>query len=113
MSHVGTAGHHWEGGIMPTQAARVTVVQAESERLTQYLAALPEEAWSRPSACDLWEVRDVMAHLIDDANAYIDWITRGLQGDTSAPPGWLAPGTFTTASPVELQQVEAAMAQSA
>jgi hypothetical protein len=29
---------------MSTQAARVTVVQTESERLTQYLAALPEEA---------------------------------------------------------------------
>ena len=98
---------------MSTQAASVTVVQTESERLTQYLAALPEEAWSRPSACTLWEVRDVVAHLIDGANAYIDWITRGLQGDTSAPTGWPAPGTFTTASPVQRQQMEAAMAQSA
>jgi hypothetical protein len=54
-----------------------------------------------------------VAHLIDDANAYIDWITRGLQGDTSAPPGWPAPGTFTTALPAQRQQMEAAMAQSA
>jgi len=98
---------------MSIQAASITVVQTESERLAQYLATLPEEAWSMPSACALWEVRDVVAHLIDDANAYIDWITRGLQGDTSAPPGWLAPGTFTTASPAQRQQMEAAMAQSA
>ena len=97
---------------MSTQAASVTVVQTESERLAQYLATLPEEAWSTPSACALWEVRDVVAHLIDAANSYIDWITRGLQGDTSAPPGWPAPGTFTTASPAERQQMDAAIAQS-
>jgi uncharacterized protein (TIGR03083 family) len=98
---------------MSTQAASVTVVQTESERLTQYLAALREEAWSTPSACALWEVRDVVAHLIDGANAYIDWITRGQQGNTAAPPGWPVPGSFTTASPAQLQQMEAAMAQSA
>jgi uncharacterized protein (TIGR03083 family) len=86
---------------MSTQAASVTVVQTESERLAQYLAALPEEAWSTPSACALWEVRDVVAHLIDAANSYIEWITRGLQEDTSAPTGHPAPGTFTTASPAE------------
>jgi uncharacterized protein (TIGR03083 family) len=97
---------------MSTQAARVTVVQTESERLTQYLAALPEEAWSTPSACALWEVRDVVAHLVDAANSYIDWITRGLQEDTSAPTGWPAPGIFTTASPAEQQQMETAVAQS-
>ena len=97
---------------MAAQAASVTVVQTESERLAQYLATLPEEAWSMPSACALWEVRDVVAHLIDAANSYIDWITRGLQGDTSAPTGWPAPGTFTTASPAQRQQMETAVAQS-
>jgi uncharacterized protein (TIGR03083 family) len=97
---------------MSTQAASVAVVQTESERLTQYLAALSEEAWSTPSACALWEVRDVVAHLIDDANAYIDWITRGLREDTPAPTGWPAPGTFTTASPAERQRMETAVAQS-
>ena len=97
---------------MSTQAASVTIVQTESERLAYYLAALPEEAWSMPSACAPWEVRDVVAHLIDSANAYIDWITRGLQGDTSASTGWPAPGTFTTASPAEQQQMETAVAQS-
>src|SRR5215510_9307775 len=112
MSPVDTTGHHWKGGIMSTQAASVTVVQTESERLAQYLAALPEEAWSTPSACALWEVRDVVAHLIDAANSYIDWITRGLQGDISAPTGWPAPGTFTTASLAKRQQMETAVAQS-
>ena len=46
MLYVDTAGNHWEGEIMPTEAERVTVVQAEFERLKQYLAALPEDAWT-------------------------------------------------------------------
>jgi len=49
---------------MSTQAECVKVVQTESERLKQYLAALPQDAWTKPSACALWEVRDVVTHLI-------------------------------------------------
>src|SRR5437016_2467260 len=48
---------------MATQAELVTVVQTESERLQQYLAALPQDAWTTPSACALWEIRDVVAHM--------------------------------------------------
>jgi len=49
---------------MSTQAELVNVVQTESERLKQFLAALPQDAWTKPSACARWEVRDVVAHLI-------------------------------------------------
>ena len=49
---------------MSTQAELIKVVQTESERLQQYLAALPADAWTKPSACARWEVRDVVAHLI-------------------------------------------------
>ena len=45
----------------------VQLVIVESERLTQYLTALPPEAWRKPSACDRWEVRDVVAHLAGQA----------------------------------------------
>jgi len=48
---------------MSTQAECVTVLQTEFERLKQYLAALPADGWTKPSACALWEVRDVVAHL--------------------------------------------------
>jgi len=48
---------------MSTQAELVKAVQTESERLKQYLAALPQDAWTKPSACALWEVGDVVAHL--------------------------------------------------
>jgi len=101
MSHIGTEGNRWEGGIFSTQAESVKVVRTESERLKQYLAAMPEDAWTRLSAGALWEVCDVVAHLIIAANLYTEWITRGLQDDTSTPEGRPEPNTFNTVSPME------------
>jgi len=65
---------------MSTQAECVKVLQRECERLKQYLAALPQDVWTKPSACARWDVRDVVAHLIFAANYYTDCITRGLRG---------------------------------
>ena len=96
---------------MSTQAERVKVVQTEFERLKQYLATMPEEAWSKPSACVDWEVRDVVAHLIGAVNLYRDSITRGLQGDTSTPEGRPEPHTFILASPEERQKMATVKAQ--
>src|SRR6266702_1424852 len=89
---------------MSTQAELVTVVQTESERLKQYLAALPADAWTKPSACALWEVRDVVAHLIRVPDAYTLRITQGLQGDTSPPEGAPAPHIWKTHSQEERRQ---------
>jgi len=96
---------------MSTQAECVTVLQTESERLQQYLAALPQDAWTKPSACALWEVRDVVAHLITAVNLYTDCITRGLRGDTSTPEGRPEPSSLNTASQAERQQRATAAAQ--
>jgi hypothetical protein len=63
-------GNRQEGNTMSTQAECVTVLQTEFERLKQYLVALPADAWTTRSACALWEVRDVVAHLIFEANYY-------------------------------------------
>ena len=63
---------------MSTQADLVKVIQTESERLQQYLAALPADAWTKPSACALWDIRDVVAHLIRVPESYTVWITRAL-----------------------------------
>jgi len=96
-----------------TQAELVTVVQTESERLQQYLAALPADAWTKPSACALWDIRDVVAHLSGIANGYRDRITRGLRGDTSPSAGFPAPDIFTTLSGEERRQRATAFAQGA
>ena len=97
---------------MATEAERVKVVQTESERLKQYLAALPEDAWTKPSACALWEIRDVVAHLSSAANAYTGHITRGLRGDTSPPAaGRPAPHIFKTHTQEERRQWVAELGQ--
>ena len=36
---------------MEALAARVALIQAEAERLAQYLATLSPDAWRQPSAC--------------------------------------------------------------
>jgi uncharacterized protein (TIGR03083 family) len=80
---------------MATFADRVQVLQAESERIKQYLHALPSAALSQASACTAWQVQDVIAHLIGVAETYANSITRGLQGDTNPPPGRLPAGQST------------------
>jgi uncharacterized protein (TIGR03083 family) len=105
-------GNREEGNTMSTQAELVTVLQTESERLKQYLAALPVDAWTKPSACALWEIRDVMAHLSAIGHGYTDRITRGLGGDTSPfPAGFPAPHIFKTLSGEERRQRATAPAQ--
>lgn len=36
----------------------------EAARLDAYLSSLPDTAWSAPSRCEGWSVRDVVAHLL-------------------------------------------------
>jgi uncharacterized protein (TIGR03083 family) len=76
---------------MDTPAYLVTVFHAEAARLAQYLDTLPPSAWTQPSACEGWEVRDVLGHLTFVAEFYADVIARGVQGDTALlpdrPPG--------------------------
>src|SRR4030095_13043670 len=57
---------------MDAPEERVRLVLAESERLKQYLHSLPPEAWRKPSACDRWEGRDVVAHLALGAEIYAE-----------------------------------------
>ena len=69
---------------MVTLQDLVNLVKSESERLTEYLNGLPSEAWSQASACDLWQVRDVVAHLTWAAEGFAESISRGVRGDASA-----------------------------
>ena len=73
----------------------IATLQAESERITQYLTHLPPSAWQHASACSAWQVRDVVAHLVGVANFYADNIARGLQGDAGPPPGRPPAGSIT------------------
>ena len=83
---------------MDSPEERVKIAFRESERLKEYLSSLPTEAWNRPSACDLWEVRDVVAHLAMAAESYTGRIYQSLQGDSSPQEGRPAPGTGNATS---------------
>jgi uncharacterized protein (TIGR03083 family) len=87
---------------MASPIERVKLLQHESERLKRYLNALPPEAWNRPSSCAGWEVRDVVAHLVLQAEVFTEWVYRGLQGDASAPEGLPDAGTVNAGSMSEV-----------
>jgi uncharacterized protein (TIGR03083 family) len=71
------------------------LVQSEAERLARYLHTLSPAAWMQPSLCEGWEVRDVVAHLIRLAELYVNFISRGLQGDTTPPPEFQSSGVLS------------------
>ena len=83
---------------MDSPEERVRIATAESERLKAYLSSLPTEAWNKPSACERWDVRDVVSHLAWVAEAYIERTDESLQWDPSTPHGQLAPGPIKAAS---------------
>src|SRR5262245_42846110 len=86
---------------MDSPEETVKLVIAESERLIRYLHTLLPEAWRTLSACNRWEVRDVVAHLAAQGQFYADMVSRSLQGDTSTPAGRPAAGSATAASASE------------
>ena len=72
----------------------------ESARLAGYLGTLAAGDWRQPSACDLWDVGDVVAHLSLAVDAYTNRLARGLASDTSPseglpPAGSVNPGSWS------------------
>ena len=65
--------------------AYVPIIHTEADGLAQFLETLSADDWQHPSACDLWAIRDVVAHLIWAADFYTDTVSRGIQGDSSHP----------------------------
>ena len=72
---------------------RVKSLQTESQHFVEYLNGLPDDDWTKQSACDLWQVHDVVAHLIGNAEFYAGTVERGLKGESEAPEGRPAAGT--------------------
>ena len=72
---------------MASPEQRVNLVKSETKRIQQYLGTLSAEALTRPSACDRWEVRDVVAHLTGAVEFFAGNISRGVRGDSSPPEG--------------------------
>lgn len=87
---------------MESPQDRVRVVQLESERLKQYLAALPFETFDRPSAVDGWKIGDVVGHLCFGSGSYLMFLERALDGDTSTPEGFWEPGAISATAAAKI-----------
>ena len=72
---------------MRTWEERANLLREASRNFQHYLADLPREAWDRQSACDLWLVKDVVAHLVGNAEFYATTVERGIQGQCDPLPG--------------------------
>jgi uncharacterized protein (TIGR03083 family) len=72
----------------------VKLIRSESERLKQYVSGLSPQALDRASPCELWNVGDVIAHLVWFAETYGGMMERGLRGDLSPTKGFPASGTL-------------------
>jgi len=72
---------------MASVLEKVQLIKTESARMGEFLKRLSPEAWSTKSACDSWEVRDVIAHLTGGVDRFAPNIVRGAGGDGSAPEG--------------------------
>ena len=66
---------------------RIHLVKSESDRIKQYLSVLSTVDWSSQSACEAWQVRDVVAHMIMGGEMYVGNIGRGLANDSSPSDG--------------------------
>ncbi|PKB64175.1 MAG: hypothetical protein BZY80_03500 [SAR202 cluster bacterium Io17-Chloro-G2] len=72
---------------------RVKLLTSESQKFQEYLTKLPDDAWGKQSACDLWSVADVVAHLVGNAEFYAGTVERGLKGEFQPPEGRPTAGT--------------------
>ncbi len=66
---------------------KVQLVKGESARIGEYFKTLSPEAWATQSACDAWQVSDVVAHLMGAVDRFVPTIVWGLEGYGSAPDG--------------------------
>jgi len=70
---------------------KIQIIRALSNDLASFLYTLPEDVWRDAdvygSACDQWNMADVVAHLIDVANTFTLSIERAVSGNVSPPMG--------------------------
>ena len=68
---------------------RIDLIQGLAQRMHTFLADLSEEDWARQSACEAWQVGDVLGHLIGGAERQMESLSRGLNGEAGPPEGFV------------------------
>jgi uncharacterized protein (TIGR03086 family) len=75
--------------------------RANSERFLQKVAAVPPDTWDRPTPCDEWTVRDLVAHIIQTQGMFLGFIGRSL---TPGPDVAVDPLGAVTAAIAQVQK---------
>ena len=83
---------------MATISNKIEIINRMVKRLETYLEALPENKWSVPSKCDLWEVRDVVSHLGGAAKRQADSMIKGREGTAEPPTNFARPEASSMSS---------------
>jgi len=72
-----------------SKAQAIDKLEAERRRLEQNLAKLNQEDMLQPGVVGEWSVKDVLAHLADWEQRFLDWYVADQRGEVPHPP---APG---------------------
>ena len=73
---------------MPSIEQQVELVKTLVNGIRRNTASLGPEQLAQPSACDGWQVQDVLSHLIGGAERQADSMRRGRDGDSGPAPGF-------------------------
>jgi uncharacterized protein (TIGR03083 family) len=57
-------------------------IRSVSRRMRDFLVTLPVEAWSAPTNCRPWSVRDLVAHVVSTGQLFHLSVERGVAGST-------------------------------
>ena len=77
---------------------RIQLLKSESDRVKRYLTDLSTDDWSSPTACEAWQVRDVVAHMTMAGEMFVGNISRGLANDSSPSEGMPPAGSVDVAA---------------
>ena len=76
----------WDATTYDAKDNLLRVLRGEAEALFALAAAT--DSWDRPTACDLWQVRDIVGHLIDVTEGYFTGFDAAASGtELPAPLG--------------------------
>ncbi|PKB71003.1 MAG: hypothetical protein BZY87_07900 [SAR202 cluster bacterium Io17-Chloro-G6] len=73
---------------MDSVVGKARLIKTESARISEYLGTLSTDDWTTQSACESWQVRDVVAHMTGAVDNFGSNIARGAAGDASPPEGF-------------------------
>ena len=73
---------------MSSIESQIELVKTLASSISARAGSLTAEQLALPSACDEWQVQDVVSHLVGGAERQIDSMRRGRGGDSGPPAGF-------------------------